>query len=358
MNILTIKGVKIDGVVACLPENKLDNEKACEPLYGPNVETLIKATGIETRYVANEGTTALDLNTAAAKRLLAITNTVPAELGGVICVTFTPEHLMPGDAAAAQTRLGIDNECIAFDINMACSGYGYGLYVASTLVKATGKKFLLLNGDTQTAYVSKEDKATMPVLSDVGTATLLVPTQENNEWKFSFYSDGSNKEVLYIKAGGTRYPMTQNDLIAREYEDGSKRRDADIYMNGYEVFRFVALDVSRFIKKFMDNIEISEEDINAFVPHQANIYMIQQLTKKLKIDKEKMWKSGDIYGNPASASVPLTIAHNAGKWFADSDSDNAEMLISGFGGGLSISVGKIQLNKAAKYQVFKYYEGE
>lgn len=351
MDTLSISGVKIAGIVACLPENTLDNRVACADLYGDTVGTLIKATGIEGRCIANKGTTALDLNVAAANELLKDTGIAPEDVGGVICVTFTPEYLMPADAPAAQARLGLKNDCVAFDINMACSGYGYGMYITSTFVRATRKPFLLLDGDVQSAYVFAEDKATMPVMADVGTATLIIPSEDESEWKFSFYTDGSRREALYIKVGGSKNLITKADLEPIEYPDGSKRRDIDIFMDGYEIFRFVAIDATKVIKQFMDINCIEPDKLDAFVPHQANIYMIQQVAKKLKIDKSKMWKSGDVYGNPASASVPLTIAHNADRWFTENQTASASTLFSGFGGGLSISIGSITLNRNAAYKI-------
>ncbi len=353
MDIINITGVKIDGIVACLPENRLDNREACGEMYGDGIETLIKATGIESRCVADKGTTALDLCVKAAGRLMELTGTAPEEIGGVICVTFTPEYIMPADAPVAQHRLGLPKECIAFDINMACSGYGYGLQAAASLVKATGKKFLLLDGDMQSAYLSGEDKATVPVMADAGTATLLAPSGKADEWKFSFYTDGSGRECLYIPAGGSKKPAAAEDLEPVLYEDGSRRRGVDIYMDGYEVFRFVVLEAAKFIQKFIENTELAPEAVDVFVPHQANIYMIKQLTKKLKIDKAKMWKSGDVFGNPGSASVPLTIAHNAAKWFEENDAGEARALFSGFGGGLSVSVGSISLKRDAKYEIIR-----
>jgi len=274
MNLTRLSGVKVSGVVAALPENRLDNREAMDPLYGNGVDTLIKATGIESRCIVNPGTTALDLGVAAAEALLAKTNTSPQEIGAAICVTFTPEHLMPADAPAAQDRLGLPKEIPAFDINMACSGYGYGLYIAGTLVKATGKKVLLLDGDVQSAYVSPEDKATVPVLADAGTATLLSPADDSPEWKFSFLTDGGKKDVLYIPSGGSKKTISAEDLLFREYGDGSRRRDTDIYMDGFEVFKFVAIDASGFLKKFMGECGETADSIDVFVPHQANIYMI------------------------------------------------------------------------------------
>lgn len=353
MALIKLNGVKISGITAALPENRLNNREAMEPLYGNGVDTLIKATGIESRCIAKPGTTALDLGVAAAKDLLEKTHTTAEEIGAVICVTFTPEHLMPSDAPAAQQRLGLPKEIPAFDISMACSGYGYGLYVAGTFVKATGKKVLLLDGDVQSAYTSKEDKSTVPVLADAGTATLLAPSNDPVEWKFSFLTDGSKKDVLYIPSGGSKNPVSEADLQYKEYEDGSKRRDADIYMDGFEVFKFVAIDASRFLKKFIEECGETADSVDAFVPHQANIYMISQLTKKLKMDKQKMWKSGDRYGNPGSSSVPLTIAENGRKWFEEGRTADS-VLFSGFGGGMSISCGMICLEKDAVYETIQY----
>ena len=185
MDILEVKGVKIGGVVACLPENRIETKDSCLGLYGEKgVETLIKATGIKARCVANTGTTTLDMCVTAAKELIGKTNTALDEIGAVICVTFTPEHIMPADAPSAQSRLGLPNNCMAFDINMACSGYGYGLYIGSLLTKQLNKKVLVLDGDVQSAYVSKLDKATMPVMGDAGTATLLTPSDSEEVWKF------------------------------------------------------------------------------------------------------------------------------------------------------------------------------
>lgn len=351
MDTLSVSGVRIGGIVACLPENLVDNRAACAELFGEGVETLIKATGIEARAIASPGTTALDLGVTAARRLLADTGTAPDEIGAVLCVTFTPEYLMPSDAPSAQARLGLPTNIVAFDISMACSGYGYGLYVGASLARATGKKVLVLDGDVQSAYVSPTDKATVPVMADVGTATLLVPDDAAPAWEFAFFTDGSSREALFLPAGGTKRPTQPADLQPVAYDDGSLRRDADIYMDGFAIFKFVAQTASKFIKEFMDDRGIAPDSLDAFVPHQANMYMIGQLARKLKIDAGLVWRSGDVYGNPASASVPLTIAHRADR---GEHVEAPRTLIAGFGGGLSISVGLISLPADATYAVVQY----
>lgn len=354
MDILTVDGVKIAGVVACLPENLVDNREACSDLYGKEVGTLIKATGIEKRALANPGTTALDLGVTAAKRLLQQTGTEPDEVGAVLCITFTPEYNLPSDAPMAQARLGLPNNCVAFDVNMACSGYGYGLYLGAMLCKQLQKKVLVLDGDIQSAFCSQLDKATMPVMSDAGTATLLFPDDSAKPWDFSFYTDGSQSGILQIPAGGSKQPTTEGDVKYDTFDDGSQRKNTDIYMDGYGVFMFVALKASKFIAEFIEKKTLTVEDLDAFVPHQANIYMITQLAKKLKFTNEKVWKSGDIYGNPGSCSVPLTIAENAVDWFKEGRGEH--ILLSGFGAGMSVSVGLIDLNKDGHYEVIKYGE--
>ena len=352
MEIYKIKGIHIDGIVACVPEQKIDNEASLRELYGEEANLIIQSTGIKTRYVVNEGTNANDLCVACAEEVLKGTVTKPEEIGGIVFVTFTPDRLMPFNAAQVQERLGLSREIPAFDINLACSGYPYGLYIASMFAKASGKKVLLLDGDIHSVHMSPFDKATMPVLADAGTATLLSFDNNETEWKFTFYTDGSGRDVLTIPAGGSESPLKEEDLKYNEEVDGSKRRNIDIYMDGFAVFKFVAMDVSKWIGRFLVEIGENAETIDSFVPHQANIYMIKKLGKKLKFEWEKTWQSGDAVGNSASATVPVTIAKEA-KSMLISDRVN-KVLVSGFGAGLSASAGIITLDPHAFFKFFQY----
>ena len=355
MDSVKISGVKLEAVYACVPDVILDNEKECAGLFGAGVENLIKSTGIKKRYVVSNGVSSLDLCCTAAQKLFADTGINKNDVGAVICVTFTPEYLMPCNAVAAQERLGLGNGVAAFDIAIACSGYCYGIWVASMMAKSMKKKVLLLNGDVQSVYTSKLDKSTAPVLSDAGTATVIAPCTDGDTWTFAFYSDGSGREKLYIPAGGSKGRIDEKAIRLNEMEDGSQIRDVDIHMDGFAIFKFVAQDVSKLIKSFMSENDIAEEDVDAFIPHQANIYMIEQLTKKLKISSEKLWKSGDEYGNPASSSVPLTIASQKDKHFSEG---KKRMLLSGFGGGLSASIGYLTMDASVPCKAFQYERKE
>ena len=326
MKELELDGVSLMGISACLPSKIVDNVEACQRVYGDasKASSVVKATGIKRRRVVDGGLTSLDLCCAAAKRLLAEVSCPLDEIGAIVCVSFTPARQMPCNACAAQARLELSTGVMAFDINLACSGYAYGLYMAGLIARQMGKKVLLLDGDTQTTFVDPNDVATVPVLADAGTATLVTPCAEcGTPWKFAFLSDGAKGDVLTLPHGGT------------------------IKMDGFGIFKFVAMDVSKFIKQFLAETQV---EVDAFVPHQANVYMIEQLAKMLKIDREKLWISGDELGNSCSATVPVTMAY-VGQTLPAAP---RRVLIAGFGGGLSASVGWLNIDDACRFTCFDY----
>lgn len=331
---LDINGVEICGICSCLPERCEDNLERCKVVYGDEkkAESVVKATGIKSRRVADAETSSLDLCVAAAKKLLDDLGVSRNDIAAVINVTFTPERQMPCNACQAQSRLDLPTDIVAFDINLACSGWIYGLYVASMMAKATSKKVLLLDGDVQTRYTDAADVATVPVLADAGTATLVSPVNagaDDQPWRFAFLSNGAKGEALSLPFGGK------------------------ISMDGLGVFKFVTMDVLYFIRDFLAGINSTPNEFDAFVPHQANVFMIQQIAKKLGFLSDKLWVSGDVFGNSSSASVPTTIAH-CGQSVVSSAKDTVRLLVSGFGGGLSAAVAAITLPAGCKLDVFDY----
>lgn len=160
-----------------------------------------------------------------------------------------------------------------------------------------------------------------------------------------------------IPAAGSASPINVGDLEYTVHEDGGKRRNTDIYMDGFAIFRFVASDVSKWLRSFLEVTGESSETLDSFVPHQANMYMIKKLAKKLNFDWEKnTWQSGDSVGNSASATVPVTIAFDHANRLKTGKLNR--VLISGFGGGLSASAGIIALNPEAYYDFFQFEGNE
>ncbi len=334
MQILELGDIDICAIYSCLPRRSEDNFARCVEVYGDEKKavSVVKATGIKSRKVVSPGTSSLDLCVAAAERLIADTGVAKEDVGAVIGVTFTPERTMPCNACQAQRRLRLSTDIVAFDINLACSGWAYGLFIAGQFAKATGKKVLLLDGDTQTPYMDSSDIATVPVMADAGTATLVAPMAEGGlePWKFSFLTNGVKGDTLTLPFGGK------------------------ISMDGLGIFKFVTMDVLYLIRDFMAEIGETPETIDAFVPHQANVFMIQQIAKKLKFPPEKLWVSGDVFGNSSSATVPTTIAYCGTNPPPEESKDHRRLLISGFGGGLSASVGLIPLANNCKLRISDY----
>ena len=317
MNLFHTDGVTIAGVHACLPATAVDNLENCAELFGSRdrAAAVVGATGIRTRRVAPPGVSSLDLCVAAAERLLAATGTARSEIRGVVAVTFTPERSMPCNACAAQARLALPSGIPAFDVAMACSGYVYGLHLAGSLARAAGGPVLLLDGDVQSARLAAGDEATVPVLADAGTATLVRPSAAPGAgWTCAFLTDGAGGDALRLPVGGT------------------------IAMDGFAVFKFVAGPVAKFLKEFLAVLGRAPDSFDAFVPHQANVYMIRQLARALGFGAERLVVSADEFGNSASATVPVTLARTR--------PDARRLLLAGFGGGLSAAAAAVDLADA------------
>ena len=305
--------MRIAGICACLPENAVRNEAK-----------VAEATGIVTRRIAAEGTTVVDLCVKAAERVMSDTGAKPEDFGAILCVSFTQRDRMPAAAVQAQARLGFPKGIIAFDVSLACSGWGYGLYLAGLLARETGRKVMLLDGDVQSAFTGN-DETTAPLLADGGTATIVecrsdfrnkLPTPH---WLFSFVADGGKGGALRLSHGET------------------------IWMDGFGVFKFVATDVVAYIKEFIRHCPPPPfSSTFSFVPHQPNAYMVRQLAKSVGIDEGRTAISCDELGNLSSASVPATIAWKGVR---------GPVLFAGFGGGLSVSLGLIDLDDACRLSV-------
>ena len=293
---MRIDGVDIEAVFGCVPANAVDNLAELAPLVGEEkAASIVQATGFATRRVASAGMDVIDLALPAAKR--ALEGVPPEEVGGVIAVSFSNRDRFPALATRLQHALGLANGIAAYDLSMACSGWIYGLFAAAHLVKASGRKVLLVDGDVQSAWIDRDDAATLAVMGDGAAAALLAPGDA--AWEFGFLSDGSGAETLAC-------------------------RDA-ISMDGFGVFRFVAGPVRRFLEGFMRESEVLAGSSPAFLPHQANMYIVRQLAEAIGL-KDRVVGCGDRFANTGSSSAALSLAACGA---------HGPALMAGFGAGLS-----------------------
>jgi 3-oxoacyl-[acyl-carrier-protein] synthase-3 len=334
MAYLTFNGVGISGISVCIPKNKLINKEFGRQLF--DEETLnktIQTTGIERRHVTSDNICTSDLCFEAAIKLLNDKRTETGDIDVLIFVSQTPDFRIPATACLLQDRLGLSKETAAFDINMGCSGYVYGLSAAFSYANIPGiKKVLLLVGDTVTKFASQKDKASALLFGDAGSATLVEKKDFENSC-FSLNTDGSGFEVLHIKAGGYRHPSSIESFKDIISDDGSIRNNEQLLMDGGEIFNFTIREVPKDINGLLQYAKIPIEEIQHLILHQANKYILDFLVKKIKCPPEKVVFSLQNYGNTSSASIPLTIA---GKLKEEINSGSGKkILISGFGVGLS-----------------------
>jgi 3-oxoacyl-[acyl-carrier-protein] synthase III len=332
MAFFSIDNIRIKGIAGAVPKEILSNWDYTH-ITEQERKMLIKTTGVEKRrMVGTSGLTTTDLCKAAAEKLLEETNTSKDDIQILIFVSQTPDYFLPASSITLQNRLGLPKTCMAFDINLGCSGYVYGLSAISSLMSVGKfKKGLLLCGDISSAGPPEEDKSVFPLFGDGGTATLLEYDTTATTMHFSNQSDGSGYEAIIVREGGMRKPFTVDSFTLVEKEKGISRASRNLELNGMAVFNFSVTEVPRNIDEFFKLTSTSPESYDYFVMHQANLLMNETIRKKLKFHPEKIPYTLPKFGNTSSASIPLTIVSE----LRDKVSGEVSWLLSGFGVGLS-----------------------
>ena len=288
MKVCSLEGVGIAGLCACVPDRVVDNMEAGAELFGDRISDTIRVTGIRERRICPPGVTALDLSVLAARRMLQESGFPASEISGLIFITQTPDYDMPNNSSRAAHLLGLPQGCAAVDATFGCSGYVYGLWLAGMMARSLQAPVLLLDGEAHSVMTSPRDRATALLFGDAGSATLLVPEEGVVPWRFGFLTDGSKYDVLMVPSGGARHPFDEGALEYREWPDGGVRRPLDIRMDGMAVFDFVVRNVPGCLRALLEGAGLSAGDIDLLLLHQANLFMIQQVAKLLKIPQEKM----------------------------------------------------------------------
>lgn len=341
MAFFSIDNVKVSGIAAAVPENRISNWDY-DLLTDSEKKLLIKTTGIENKRVVNNGVTTSDLCFEAAEELISELAWNKNEIQVVIFLSQSRDYYLPATSIILQDRLGLSKSCMAFDIGLGCSGYVYGLSVIASIMSATGlSKGLLMVGDISSLTCSKEDKSTYPLFGDAGTATAL-EFDLGNKMDFSLNSDGSGFETIMIPAGGVRNVVNENSFEVKEVDKGIKRNDLNLALNGLDVFSFSVKEVPKSILSFFDKFDNTNNDFDYFLMHQANKLMNETIRKKVKIEAEKTPYSLKEFGNTSSASIPLTIVTELQNQV---QTESLNLLLAGFGVGLSWGISSLPLNK-------------
>lgn len=319
-------------IAYALPEKIVTNAELADLYPGWSAEKILTKTGIASRHVVASDETAVDLAERSAKNLFAQFEIDPGSIDFVLLCTQSPDYKLPSSACILQHRLGIPTDAGALDYDLGCSGFVYGLSLAKGLVGGgMAKRVLLLTAETYTKYIHPLDKSVRTIFGDGAAATLVDESASKQIGMFSFGTNGAGAEKLIVRNGGARHAV---EINAPEEEDasGNRRTANDIYMAGPDIFNFT-LDV---VPKTMDEVcaknGLSREDIDLFVFHQANKFMLDTIRKVNLIPRNKFYIDLEDVGNTVSSTIPIALARAQEKGVL---CPGMKVMVMGFGVGLS-----------------------
>jgi len=294
-----LKGARITGIGHYLPEKILTNADF-EKMVDTSDEWIVTRSGIRERHITAENEFTSDMAFEASKMALADAGVDPKDLDMIIVATVTPDMPLPSTACLLQEMLGAKNAA-AFDVSAACSGFIYGLSIGSSMIVAgNAKKVLVIGVENLTSITDYTDRTTCVLFGD-GCGAVVLEEGEPGDGVLSTFmqSDGGEKELLYITAGGARTPLTAESIEARDY---------CIRMKGDGLFKYAVLAMVDAARRTLKKADIDIEDINYLIPHQANIRIIEGVRKRLKLEKEQVVVNIDRVGNTSSASIPIAFS--------------------------------------------------
>ena len=291
-------GVGIVGVGSYVPENILTNHDLSK-IVDTSHEWIMERTGIEERRIADEGIATSDMATMAAKRALKDANLKAEEIELIILATVTSDYAFPSTACIVQKNLGATNAA-ALDINAGCSGFIYGMTMGEAFIKSgMYKKILVIGAETLSRILNWQDRNTCVLFGDGAGACILDRCQEGFGILGSdLGSDGSKADVLLQPAGGSRLPASVETV---------EKKLHSLDMNGKEVFKFAVRIMEKSVKDLMEKANSDLKNLDFLIPHQANMRIINSASKKLKLDKDKIYVNLNKYGNMSAASIPVAL---------------------------------------------------
>ena len=347
---ITYNGVGISAIAACVPQKREKNSDLGYLMSRDEMDKAIDNIGISERRIAEPDVCSSDLCFKAAQKLMSDNGIAPESIDALIFVSQTSDYHQPATAPLLQHRLGLGKGTLCFDVNLACSGYVYGLSIAYSFATQAGcGRVLLLVGETMSKITSDYDKESKPLFGDAGTATLIEKGDFGSSW-FSLNSDGSGSDVMMIPDGGFRNPASPDTFVECTDEAGNRRRGNQFRMDGMAVFNFGMREEPRDLRNLVASAGVDFDDIDLVIYHQANRFMTDFFSKRLKIPVEKTPYSLEKFGNTSSASIPLTIVSELEKGYPQ----RGRVILSGFGAGLSWGSALINLEKCRISKLTEY----
>lgn len=333
-------GLSVKGIVCAVPKAEIRNDYFYERFGQEAVSDVVKMIGVESRRWVNDGQTTADLCEGAATSLLSDLNWAPESVDALIFISQTPDYRLPATACALHGRLKLKKACAAFDVNLGCSGYAYGLWLASRLLDGHSiRRVLLLVGDTISKTIDPSDRSTALVFGDAGSATAIEFDEAGEDSYYITGADGNGERNLMIPQGGFK-----------QYDQGDTRLEgkdpSSLFMDGGEIFNFTLRHIPQLVADILSLSAVEQNEVDAFLFHQANSFMLKHLIKKTKLSAAQAPINIDRFGNTSSASIPLLIADQLPKM----RESKTRVAMFGFGVGYSwsaamLNIGPLAVNK-------------
>ena len=290
--------VSITGIGANVPERVMTNDELSE-LVDTTDEWIVVRTGIRERRIAREDEALSDMALPAARRALEMASVTGPDLDLIICATVTPDMAFPATAAIMADELAAC-DAAAYDLSAGCTGFMYGVAQAyGMLAGGVCRRALVVGGDVLSKIVDWSDRTTCIVFGDGAGAVVMERVEQGGFMGFELGADGSGGMQLYLPAGGSRSRTTEATVARHEHY---------VHMNGREVFKFATRVLVSSAEKLLDQLGMTVDDIDLYVPHQANVRIIKHAVERLGIPEEKVVVNVDRYGNTSSGSIPLALA--------------------------------------------------
>jgi len=346
--------ISISGVSVAVPTQEVALTSYYPHFGQDTVDKIIESTGVKKIHRAQLEQTASDLAFEAAINLQEKGKWKPEEIGILLFVSQKPDYRVPGTSYILHKRLNLPASCICLDLQLACSGFMFGLQaIASLLLQINAPKALLLTGDTSIRTLAPQDRTMVMLFGDSGSAVVLEKDRTAPQLAIGLRTDGNRFKSIITPAGAFRKMDAEKERTA--WNDGIERSEYDTHMKGMDVFGFSITDVPLLLKDFLALQSLSNDDIDYYVLHQANQYILKQLGRKLKIPVEKILISLDRFGNNSSNSVPLVLCDH----FGDVKDRAIKCIAAGFGAGLSLGCAHITVDTNVIEPIFftdSYYE--
>jgi 3-oxoacyl-[acyl-carrier-protein] synthase-3 len=327
-------GTRIRGLLTVVPSGVRTADELAARYGREETERTVATTGVRRMHVVSPGQTAGDLAEEAARRLLAKLGIAPGDVQGIVFVSQTPDFILPATACLLQHRLGLPKQSLAFDVNLGCSAYPYGLAIAGGLLAlGLAERILLLAADTPSLLTHPEDRAARPLFGDAATATLLERDSEADDLlAVDLGTDGAGWRNLIQPVGQCRYPSLGQFLTDAPEELRRLAYPEHVQMNGAEIFTFTLREVPGIVRRTLAAAKLPDDAVDYYFFHQANKFILDHLIRKMRLPAEKCPMSIGPYGNTSGPSPAVTACHAAAD--ANRDRDLLAMFV-GFGVGYS-----------------------